>query len=159
VEGEEKLSSISVVGMGGLGKTTLVKKVYDSHPIRRSFDTHSWVTVSKSFASTELLRVALQGFLVTANEPVPDNLQSMTDFQLIDALRNYLWRRRYVIVLDDIWNVNAWETIKYAFPDCNCGSRIIFTTRLSKQVLVDDEIKRLVRKSNAFPSLRRKKAK
>ncbi|KAL9392960.1 hypothetical protein Peur_012245 [Populus x canadensis] len=131
VEGEEKLSSISVVGMGGLGKTTLVKKVYDSHPIRRSFDTHSWVTVSKSFASTELLRVALQGFLVTANEPVPDNLQSMTDFQLIDALRNYLWRRRYVIVLDDIWNVNAWETIKYAFPDCNCGNRIIFTTRLS----------------------------
>nr|QDX18335.1 putative disease resistance protein 1-1 [Populus ussuriensis] len=111
-EGEEKLSSISVVGMGGLGKTTLVKKVYDSHRIRRSFDTHSWVTVSKSFASTELLRVALQGFLVTANEPVPDNL-------------------RYVIVLDDVWNVNAWETIKYAFPDCNCGSRIIFTTRLS----------------------------
>jgi hypothetical protein len=104
---------------------------------------------------------ALQGFLVTAKEPVPDNLQSMTDFQLIDALRNYLWRRRYVIVLDDIWNVNAWETIKYAFPDCNCGSRIIFTTRLSKQVLVDDEIKRLVRKSNVrtndFPSLRRKK--
>ncbi|KAJ6862082.1 hypothetical protein NC652_039040 [Populus alba x Populus x berolinensis] len=131
VEGEEKLSSISVVGMGGLGKTTLVKKVYDSHPIRRSFDAHSWVTVSKSFAATELLRVALQGFLVTANEPVPDNLQSMTDLQLIDALRNYLRRRRYVIVLDDVWNVNAWETIRYAFPDCNCGSRIIFTTRLS----------------------------
>ncbi|KAJ6354282.1 hypothetical protein OIU76_003182 [Salix suchowensis] len=130
VEGEEKLSSISVVGMGGLGKTTLVKKVYDSHPIRRSFDAHSWVTVSKSFATAELLRVALQGFLVTANEPVPDNLQSLTDFQLIDALRNYLWRRRYVIVLDDVWDVNAWETIKYAFPDCNRGSRIIFTTRL-----------------------------
>jgi disease resistance protein RPM1 len=86
VEGEEKLSSISVVGMAGMGKTTLVKKVCDSHPIRRSFDTHSWVTVSKSFASTELLRVALQGFLVTANEPVPDNLQSLTDFQLIDAI-------------------------------------------------------------------------
>uniref|UniRef100_A0A6N2KXM4 NB-ARC domain-containing protein n=1 Tax=Salix viminalis TaxID=40686 RepID=A0A6N2KXM4_SALVM len=117
--------------MGGLGKTTLVKKVYDSHPIRRSFDAHSWVTVSKSFATAELLRVALQGFLVTANEPVPDNLQSMTDFQLIDALRNYLWRRRYVIVLDDVWDVNAWETIKYAFPDCNCGSRIIFTTRIA----------------------------
>jgi disease resistance protein RPM1 len=131
VEGGEKLSSISVVGMGGMGKTTLVNRVYDSHPIRRSFDTHSWVTVSKSFASTELLRVALRGFLVTANEPVPDNLHSMTDFQLIDALRSYLWRRRYVIVLDDVWTVNAWETIKKAFPDCNCGSRIIFTTRLS----------------------------
>uniref|UniRef100_A0A6N2KW88 Rx N-terminal domain-containing protein n=1 Tax=Salix viminalis TaxID=40686 RepID=A0A6N2KW88_SALVM len=105
VEGEEKLSSISVVGMGGLGKTTLVKKVYDSHPIRRSFDAHSWVTVSKSFASAELLRVALQGFLVTANEPVPHNLQSMTDFQLIDALRKYLWRRSRIIFTTRISNL------------------------------------------------------
>ena len=68
---------------------------------------------------------------MTAKEPVPDNLQSMTDFQLIDALRNYLWRRRYAIVLDDVRSVNAWETIKYAFPDFNCGIRTFFTARLS----------------------------
>ncbi|CAK7350895.1 unnamed protein product [Dovyalis caffra] len=129
VEGEERLTSISVVGMGGLGKTTLVKKVFDSLPIRRCFDCHSWVTVSKSFAPTELLRVALQGFLEATKEPAPEHLESMTDFQLIGALRKHLQQRRYIVVFDDVWSVNAWETIKYAFPDCNCSSRVIFTTR------------------------------
>lgn len=56
VEGEEKLTSILD---GRIGKKTLVKKVFDSQAIRRCFDCHSWVTVSKSFSPTELLRVAL----------------------------------------------------------------------------------------------------
>lgn len=131
VEGEEKLTSISVVGMGGLGKTTLVKKVYDSQPIRRFFDCHSWVNVSKSFTPMELLQAALKGFLEATEEPSPERIESMTDIQLVGAIKKHLQQRRYVIVFDDVWSANAGEAIKYAFPDCNCSSRIVFTTRLS----------------------------
>ncbi|KAJ4836569.1 hypothetical protein Tsubulata_047682 [Turnera subulata] len=130
VEGGEKLCSISVVGMGGLGKTTLVKKVYDSQPLKRCFDCHSWVTVSKSFSPTELLRAAFKGFLEEVEESARQKIESMTDFQLVDTLRKHLLEKRYVIVFDDVWSSDVWEAVKYAFPDGNFGSRIVFTTRL-----------------------------
>ncbi|XP_057950409.1 disease resistance protein RPM1-like [Malania oleifera] len=130
VEGEQKLTAVSVAGMGGLGKTTLVKKAFDSHPVKRAFNCHAWVTVSKSFTTEELLRAALKGFLEATKEPAPEGMESMIDFQLVDKLRNHLQQKRYVIVLDDVWSPDAWEAVKYALPDCNNGSRIIFTTRL-----------------------------
>lgn len=132
VGGEQKLTAVSVVGMGGLGKTTLVKKAYDSQPIKGRFSCWAWVTVSKSFKVVDLLRVALKGFLEATKEaaPAPEEIDTMGDLLLVDALRNHLQQKKYLIVLDDVWSVNAWEVVKYALPDSNCGSRIIFTTRL-----------------------------
>ncbi|XP_071723399.1 disease resistance protein RPM1-like [Rutidosis leptorrhynchoides] len=131
VDGKPELTSACVVGMGGLGKTTLVKQVFDSQPTRRSFQCYSWVTVSKVFTPEDLLRAALRGFLEATNEPVPEGLESLTDIELIHKLRNHLQEKRYVIVFDDVWSIHAWDVVKYALPDCKCGSRIIFTTRLS----------------------------
>ncbi|KAJ7953663.1 Disease resistance protein [Quillaja saponaria] len=130
VQGEQKLTSISVVGMGGLGKTTIVKKVYDSQTVKRCFDCHSWITVSKSFTLVDLLRALLVGFMETTKDPAYMGIESMRESQLIDVLKNYLQQKRYVIVFDDIWSITAWEAVRYALPECNCGSRIIFTTRL-----------------------------
>ncbi|RLN12766.1 putative disease resistance RPP13-like protein 3 isoform X2 [Panicum miliaceum] len=47
---------VSVVGMGGLGKTTLTKKVYDTKDLRDKFDSHAWITVSQTFDRKELLK-------------------------------------------------------------------------------------------------------
>ncbi|XP_048236051.1 disease resistance protein RPM1-like [Ricinus communis] len=58
-------------------------------------------------------------------------MELMTDFQLVDAIRTLLHQKRYIIVFDDVLSVDAWDAIMYAFPDCNSGSRIIFTTRSS----------------------------
>ncbi|KAI7996756.1 Disease resistance protein RPM1 [Camellia lanceoleosa] len=130
VNGEQNLTAVSVVGMGGVGKTTLVKKVYDSQAVKKSFDRHAWITVSKSFTAEELLRAALKDFLEETKEPIPQGIDTMDERQLINKLRGYLQQKRYVVVFDDVWSINAWEVVKLALPDSCCGSRIIFTTRI-----------------------------
>uniref|UniRef100_A0A7N0SWU1 Uncharacterized protein n=1 Tax=Kalanchoe fedtschenkoi TaxID=63787 RepID=A0A7N0SWU1_KALFE len=130
LEGESRLTAIFVIGMGGLGKTTLVKKAFDSHTVTGNFKHHAWVTVSKSFNEAELLRAALKGFMDADKAPVdPNKLQMMSNMELVEALRSYLQGERFIIVLDDIWGVNVWELLKFALPDSRCGSRIMITTR------------------------------
>ncbi|XP_047320205.1 disease resistance protein RPM1-like [Impatiens glandulifera] len=124
-EGDKNLLIVTVVGMGGVGKTTLVRKVYESREVKGNFDCQAWITVSQSFTTLELLRASLKSFKETKNEEV----DKMDMIQLIDTLKNYLQQKRYIIVFDDIWRVEAWNHVRYAFPCCSCGSRIIFTTR------------------------------
>ncbi|GMP82905.1 hypothetical protein CsSME_00037015 [Camellia sinensis var. sinensis] len=127
---EQNLTSVSAVGMGGVGKTTLVKKVYDSQVVKKYFNCHARITVSQSFTTAELLRAALKDFLEETKEPIPEGLDTMGEIQLINKLRDYLQQKRYVVVFDDVWSINAWESVKFALPDCCCRSRIIFMTRI-----------------------------
>uniref|UniRef100_A0A7N0TWT9 Uncharacterized protein n=1 Tax=Kalanchoe fedtschenkoi TaxID=63787 RepID=A0A7N0TWT9_KALFE len=130
LEGDSRLTAIFVLGMGGLGKTTLVKKAFDSLIVTRNFTHSAWVTVSKSFNQVELLRAALKGFMDAAKEPAePHKLQMMSNMELVEAMRSHLLGKRFIIALDDVWSVNAWEALKYALPDSKCGSRIMITTR------------------------------
>ncbi|PSS10034.1 Disease resistance protein [Actinidia chinensis var. chinensis] len=131
VNQESNLTTISVVGMGGVGKTTLVKKAYDNRAVQNHFDCHAWITVSKSFTAAELLQASLKDFLEEKNEPIPEGINSMGELQLVNKLRDHLQQKRYVIVFDDVWSINAWEAVKFALPDHCCGSRIIFTTRIA----------------------------
>lgn len=55
----------------------------------------------------------------------------MNEYELGDRLHKNLYSRRYLIVIDDVWNVEVWDLLKLFFPDNNNGSRIILTTRLS----------------------------
>ncbi|KAK1268650.1 Disease resistance protein RPM1 [Acorus gramineus] len=98
---------ISVVAMGGMGKTTLVKKVYDHGIVKKSFDCFDFVVVSKTYSMSEIIR----------------NL-----IKKMQSLKDYLQDKRYVVVFDDVWNLELWEEIKFAFPTNSYG-RIIITTR------------------------------
>ncbi|KAL7188045.1 hypothetical protein ACSBR1_037982 [Camellia fascicularis] len=60
VEGGSGLKAVSVVGMGGLGKATLVKKVYDDAKVKKHFKIHAWLTVSESFRADDLLKDMIQ---------------------------------------------------------------------------------------------------
>ncbi|XP_010271768.1 PREDICTED: disease resistance protein RPM1-like [Nelumbo nucifera] len=130
VEDESKLGVISVVGMGGLGKTTLVKKVYDDQRVKRHFQTQAWVTFSESPGIHELLiEMIKQLVYAEQKQPIPQDVAEMKDAQLKQLLQEFLKQKRYVVVLDDIWSIPAWDSVKNVFPNNNFGSRIIITTR------------------------------
>ncbi|KAJ1431109.1 Virus X resistance protein-like, coiled-coil domain [Sesbania bispinosa] len=122
---------VSVTGMGGMGKTTLVKKVYDDPEVIKHFKACAWVTVSQSCDIEELLRDLSQKLFSEIRRPVPVDLEGMRSDKLKMIIKDLLQRRRYLVVFDDVWHMHEWEAVKYALPNNNCGSRIMITTRKS----------------------------
>ncbi|GMY30894.1 disease resistance protein RPM1-like [Fagus crenata] len=129
VKGQSNRTVISVVGIGGLGKTTLVKKVYDNEQVAPHFDCCAWITVSQSYKMEEILKNMIKDFYEARKEFPPKEIDTMEEKQLISKLRQYLLEQRYVVVFDDIWNISFWRHIKLALPDNKKGSRIVITTR------------------------------
>ena len=129
VEGLPYRTVLSVVGMGGLGKTTLAKKVYDHQKVRGHFDCHAWIPVSQSYNTEHLLRSMIKQFCKARMEYPPQGLDEMDEELLINELRNYLQQKRYVVVFDDVWKIDFWEDIKHALIDNHKGGRIMITTR------------------------------
>ncbi|KAL5164777.1 Disease resistance protein RPM1 [Glycine soja] len=123
-EGRKKRTVISVVGMGGLGKTTLAKKVFDK--VRNHFTLHAWITVSQSYTIEGLLRDMLLNFV---EEEKRVDHASMDKKSLIDQVRKHLHHKRYVVVFDDVWNTLFWQEMEFALIDDENGSRILMTTR------------------------------
>ncbi|XXG48861.1 hypothetical protein AAC387_Pa02g3193 [Persea americana] len=128
---------VAVVGMGGLGKSTLVTKVYDSPQVKNHFECHAWITVSRSYKPDELMRDMILELYKSNKEAVPDNKEAVPDdinkmkgSDLVQTVINYLMNKRYVIVLDDVWETVDWNLIRVAFPNNRCGSRIMLTTRI-----------------------------
>ncbi|KAH7843347.1 hypothetical protein Vadar_015589 [Vaccinium darrowii] len=124
IDQESRNITISVVGPGGSGKTTIVSKVYESKRIWRHFDCRARVQVSQSFNNEELFRSMLKEFCESREEPIPSR---GTSTQV--KLRQYLQQKRYVVVLDDIRRKEDWEAIHKVLPDGSSGSRIIVTTQ------------------------------
>ncbi|XP_047958127.1 putative late blight resistance protein homolog R1A-4 [Salvia hispanica] len=120
--GNDSRRILPIVGMGGAGKTTLAKNVYENSLVVYHFDVRAWVTVSQDYNGTHMLSQALSCLRA-------GDIENTTDDQLGERLHQTLFGRRYMIVLDDVWSVAAWEKIKPFFPENGNGSRIVVTTR------------------------------
>ncbi|XP_073036547.1 disease resistance protein RPP13-like [Primulina eburnea] len=121
----EKLRIIPVVGMGGIGKTTLVKNVYKKS-IEYSFDVAAWVTVSQNYRERNILLGLLESMRM-----LTDDMYQKSDGELSDCLYKCLKGKKYLIVMDDLWHKQAWGNIKRLLPDDSKGSRVLLTTRQS----------------------------
>ncbi|XP_030516344.1 disease resistance protein RPM1-like [Rhodamnia argentea] len=135
IGGDSKLEVASIVGMGGLGKTTLAKKVFDSAAVKNHFASHAWVAVSRSFDVEDLLRDMIEQLFEEMKLPVPHGVSTMNVDRLKAFINAVLRQRRYLIVLDDLWSSQAWEFIQFALPRNFYGSRIMVTTRVADVAL------------------------
>lgn len=120
--------AVAVVGMGGLGKTTLAKQVYKDARVKKNFKVHAWITVSQSFKIKQLLRHIVEKIFKVIRKPVPEEVDRMDTNQLRERIKKLLQHSRYLIVLDDLWHIDAWDVINHALPN-NKGSRVMITTR------------------------------
>ncbi|VAI82467.1 unnamed protein product [Triticum turgidum subsp. durum] len=122
---KEQLKTISIVGVGGLGKTTLTKAVYEK--IKTQFDCVAFVPVGQNPDIKKVFKDLLYGL---DNEKFSDIHNTTRDENLlIKQISDYLVHKRYLIVIDDIWEEEIWRCIDCALYKNKLHSRVITTTR------------------------------
>nr|XP_051202418.1 putative disease resistance protein At1g50180 [Lolium perenne] len=128
VDNDNMLSAVSIIAMGGAGKTTLAKKVYTTSRVKQHFEVVAWVTVSQTFKGIDLLKDIMTQ--ITGN--TYDSVDQMQEYEVGKNISDFLLQKRYLVVLDDVWEVDTWDQLNKvvkAFPDAANGSRVLLTTR------------------------------
>ncbi|XP_074568221.1 disease resistance protein Pik-2-like [Curcuma longa] len=144
-ENRLELTVIALVGFGGLGKTTLAKTVYDDPVIVGGhFPCRAWITVSQNYNIRQLLKQIIRKISVNeqqirdvigcrdASLNTEQLLNMMEESQLVQTVRGHLHGKRYLLVFDDVWRTEAWESLRIALPPDGEGSRVIVTTRIEE---------------------------
>ncbi|GER34182.1 NBS-LRR type resistance protein [Striga asiatica] len=131
----DKMGITTLIGMPGLGKTTLAWKAYNNEEIQREFPTRIWASVSRDFNPRTI-------FLVILHEFTSKDMSKETTSDLAKAIRASLQERRFLLVLDDVWTAKAMSTITSALPTNNGKGRVLVTTRhhgVTEQVIYSED--------------------
>nr|XP_010935311.2 putative disease resistance protein RGA3 [Elaeis guineensis] len=121
-EDDKKYQVLGIVGMGGIGKTTLASHIFNDERIKQNFSMRVWVCVSQEFSETRLLKEIIRG-------AGGDYGEAETMEELVRCLSSVLLKR-FFIVLDDVWRTDVWEDLlRYPFESATANGRIVITTR------------------------------
>ncbi|XP_047981421.1 putative disease resistance protein RGA3 isoform X3 [Salvia hispanica] len=129
VKEKQEMSVLPIVGVGGLGKTTLAQLVFNDPQVEEHFDLRIWVCVSDNFEIKTLAKAMIESATGSGKA---------WDLQHLDAAVRHLWellsKKRYLIVMDDVWNdhQNKWFELRDILSCGSVGSSVIVTTRQKK---------------------------
>ncbi|KAH0755380.1 hypothetical protein KY290_025650 [Solanum tuberosum] len=123
--GPAEIDVISIVGMPGLGKTSLAYRVYNDKFIVDHFDVCAWCTVDQERNEKKLLQKIFNQVIGLKERFSEKDI----DDDVADKLRKQLFGKRYLIVLDDMWDTETFDELTRPFPELQKGSRVILTSR------------------------------
>ncbi|XP_052172462.1 putative disease resistance protein RGA4 isoform X1 [Diospyros lotus] len=130
-DASEHVSVIPIVGIGGLGKTTLARLVYNNEQFAKHFEPKMWVGVSQDFDMNVLMRKIIESATNSAcAELGSDHLQH--------TLRGCLADKKFLLILDDMWDSDLvkWRELKSLLMGGRRGSKVIVTTRSNAVVSI-----------------------
>ncbi|CAI0461934.1 unnamed protein product [Linum tenue] len=120
----DDLGVITIVGTGGVGKTTLAKLMYNDSKVQEHFQVSAWICVSEEFDVNKITKDILEELSGKASD-------NRTLHQLQIELRGRLTQKKFLLILDDVWNESdrEWDLLQTPLKYGAKGSKIIATTR------------------------------
>ncbi|CAI9107959.1 OLC1v1007455C1 [Oldenlandia corymbosa var. corymbosa] len=122
--GPENLEVIYILGMFGLGKTTLAKIAYNHPNVDYEYMIRAFVNVSQDYDGKEILLKILASFSQINEEVTNMGIRGLKKY-----IRKQLEGKKYMIALDDVWGLEDWDRLKDVFPNNNKRCRVMITTR------------------------------
>ncbi|KAL4601071.1 hypothetical protein ACB092_11G245500 [Castanea dentata] len=121
---QENVSFISIVGIGGLGKTTLTQYVYNDEKVKNYFELHLWVCVSDVFDVQTIVEKIIKC-------AIGSKLKNLEMEQAQNELHKALNQKKYLLVLGDVWNEDEekWYNLKRLLMGGSKGSKVVIITR------------------------------
>ncbi|XP_022854712.1 putative disease resistance protein RGA1 [Olea europaea var. sylvestris] len=134
-EGGIGVEIVSLVGTGGVGKTTLAQLAFNDPEVKQHFELKIWICVSDPFNPIEIAKSVLEAIEKNSSDKSSSNISILQ--MVLERVENSISKKRFLIVLDDMWNVDdmKWEPLKNSLQGAP-GSRILATTRSDEVVRV-----------------------
>ncbi|XP_031098336.1 putative late blight resistance protein homolog R1A-10 [Ipomoea triloba] len=120
------LDVIPIIGMPGIGKTTLARTIFEDQLVTQHFEVKIWFTMPQKYNEIQIQRDLLQSI----TQVVVQQHECKDGRTVSEMVQECLIQTRYLIVIDDIWSTQHWRYISDCFPSYVEGSRILLTTRL-----------------------------